>query len=176
MNNQNISFEETLFISSHPNIITKKNPNNILKSILLLLASCGAICSSFLLQENNITLCMVFLIGGSALASYAIYLMTGKNSRKIYSPTGSEVKEKTIFFDRDKKQHLLSCVEKGTFKEVKLEQSNMSGSIRLDIMLSTDKKFAAAQLMEFEPFSFYPASPIYYYKEEQAEELYGVIK
>lgn len=164
--------EETLFAINHPDIAIQRNPRAVLGGCTLIILSLGSLTGSFLLKDLSPTLSILALVISGLLIGYALYLLFGRNSYKVYRPTGSEVKEKTIFFEGTEKKTLMESLENGDFYTTVLPQtSNNNGCIRLDILHSLDGNFAAAQLMEYEPYTFYPSSPIFYYEGEKAREL-----
>ena len=164
--------EETLFAINHPDIAIQRNPRAVLGGCTLIILSLGSLTGSFLLKDLSPTLSILALVISGLLIGYALYLLFGRNSYKVYRPTGSEVKEKTFFFEGTEKKALMESLENGDFYTTVLPQtSNNNGCIRLDILHSLDGIFAAAQLMEYEPYTFYPSSPIFYYEGEKAREL-----
>lgn len=163
--------EEVLLTSPNSEIVTKTNFSAIVTAVVLLILGIATFSFAFLIEKTSMTISMLLLVIGAILVGYGTHCFFHKNKKKIYSPTGSEVKEKILFFDIENKKSLLDCLEKGIFKNHGSIFSNPNGRVRLDTLYSADGKFAAIQLLEFEPYSFYPVSPIYYYKEEQAGDL-----
>jgi len=164
--------EGTLSANIHPNIRTQKNIQAILIGILLCIVSLGTITGSFLLQESSPTLSLLMLTISAIFICYAMFLFFSRSSRKVYIPTGSEVKERTLFFDLKEKYALQSILGSGDFYISMFPLTTTSnGSVRLDVQYSTDGKFAAAQLFVYEPYTYHPLSPIHYYEKEQAAEL-----
>lgn len=164
--------EGTLFTNEHPDIKRQKNPRAILGGCALTAASLAAFTGTFTLQEASPTLSMLALATGATLLSYAMYLLFCKNSRKVYIPTGCEIRERSLFFDSNEKAALLESLKSGDFYTSVLPlETTRNGSIRLDVQHSADGTFAAAQLLEYEPYTFHSVSPIHYYENEQAMEL-----
>lgn len=171
----NLHEEEVLLTSTHSEIVTKTNHSAIITAVVLLVLGIATFSFAFLIEKSSMTISMLSLVAGAILVGYGTHWFFHKNKKKIYSPTGSEVKEKIMFFDIESKKLLLNCLENGIFKHHDSIFSNPNGRVRLDTLYSTDGKFTAIQLMEFEPYSFYPVSPIYYYKEEQAGDWHTFI-
>lgn len=164
--------EGTLFTYGHPDIKTQRNLRAILSGCTLTAISLAAFTGTFMLQKASPALSVLALVIGAILLSYAMFLIFRKSSHKIYTPTGSAVEEKTLFFETREKAALLESLESGEFYTSMLPlTTTTNGCIRLDVQRSMDGKFAIAQLLEYEPYTFHPVSPIYHYEHEQAMEL-----
>ena len=173
-NSENLS-QDVLLASIHPNIVIKNNSVFIATTIVYLLLSALIFYVAFIVGNSETLLFMGLIAIGSALLGLGLYGFLGKRKKRVYIPTGSEIKENVLFFDISKKKVLLSCLDKGIYNDNNFNSCS-SGGLRLDLLYSNDGKFAAAQLMEFEPFSFCPVSKIYYYEDGQAIEFQSFIK
>lgn len=176
MNKENKHKEEsvkaTLFTSQHPDIIVSKKQGTIAKSIAILLLGIALGFAMNLVREYSPAGATCLLIACAAFIIYGLYLLSNKSALRTYRPTGSEIQEKSLFFHSKQKDILLYCLEHGDFyTDQELNQATSNGSIRLDIMRSADGRFAGAQLMEFVPYNFQPASPVYYFEGHQALDL-----
>lgn len=171
MNNQTISYEECLFTITHPDIYIERNSMMTTQSLILLLLSSSLFCIAFCFHKSNPTFSLFLFTAGGCGSIWAIHSLFHKNRRKKYRPTGSEMRECALFFENEYKSTLLTLLRTGDFRNKNNLTNCINGGIRMDIIYSVDGRFAAAQLMEFEPYSFYPASPIFYYREPQATDL-----
>ena len=50
-------------------------------------------------------------------------------------------------------------------------KSENSGNIRLDIILSEDKKFASVQLIQFDPYTYNPLTSVQYFTNGEAASV-----
>lgn len=50
-------------------------------------------------------------------------------------------------------------------------KSEQDGNLRLDIILSQDKKFAAVQIFQFVPYAYNQITPVHYYTNGEATSL-----
>ena len=50
-------------------------------------------------------------------------------------------------------------------------KSEASGNIRMDVILSADKKFAAVQLFQFVPYTYQPITSVQYFTNEKASAI-----
>lgn len=171
MNEQIYTCEDSLFTINHPDICIVRNSMITVRNLILLLLTSFLFYIAFCFHRNNPTFSMFLFITGSCGSIWAIYSLLHKNKTKKYLPTGSEMRECALFFDVEKKDTLLTLLKTGDFRNKTHFTNSINGGIRLDIIYSVDGRFAAAQLMQFEPYSFYPASSIFYYREPQATDL-----
>ena len=50
-------------------------------------------------------------------------------------------------------------------------KSESSGNIRMDVILSEDKKFAAVQLFQFVPYTYNPITSVQYFTNGEASAV-----
>ena len=86
----------------------------------------------------------------------------------IQHRTGSVVKEGTCFFDVCDLQALTDALEKKGFETRNDVKVKTNGNVRMDYMISQDKKFVAAQLFRFIPYTYEPASSVFYFTGDDA--------
>ena len=55
----------------------------------------------------------------------------------------------------------MNLVNSGSFSADSNIKSEASGNIRMDVILSADKKFAAVQLFQFVPYNYQPITSAY---------------
>jgi hypothetical protein len=66
---------------------------------------------------------------------------------------------------------LKNLVNSGSFSADSKIKSEASGNIRMDVILSADKKFAAVQLFQFIPYTYQPITSVQYFTDEQASAV-----
>ena len=89
----------------------------------------------------------------------------------IYAPADRVVNEAVAYFDLRDFERLhehLKTMDFSTLQDVKVEPS---GNIRLDVFVSIDKRFVAAQLFQFIPYRYKAVTPIYHYHGEVAAQF-----
>ena len=79
--------------------------------------------------------------------------------------------EHIIFFDLKHMDALRNLVNSGSFSAGSHIKSEASGNIRMDVILSADKKFAAVQLFQFIPYTYQPITSVQYFTDEQASAV-----
>ena len=72
------------------------------------------------------------------------------------------------FFDVCDLQALTDALEKKGFETRNDVKVKTNGNVRMDYMISQDKKFVAAQLFRFIPYTYEPASSVFYFTGDDA--------
>ncbi|GAK35721.1 hypothetical protein [Bacteroides graminisolvens] len=86
----------------------------------------------------------------------------------VYAPANMVVREAVAYYNLRDMEILKEGLKEKDFSilhNVKIEQNS---NIRLDIFVSMDKRFVAAQLFQFVPYRYKAITPIYYYYDEIA--------
>ena len=148
------TIDATIFASSHPDIAKRTSIS-------------GVLFSSFMLLVGILAL-MVF---GTGLFLVGIFRLFWKSKEVVYLPTGSIAKERSVFFDLKHMDKLVDIVNSGSFSANSDIKSETSGNIRMDVILSEDKKFAAVQLFQFVPYTYQPITSVHYFTNEDASAV-----
>lgn len=161
------TIDATIFASSHPDIVKRTSVSGFIFSCLMLLAGVLSIVSTLELDNQSSAIGMGLMVLGAGLFLMGVFRMLWKSKKVVYLPTGSVAKERTVFFDLKYLEKLTNLVATGSFsaKEIK---SEASGNIRMDVILSEDKKFAAVQLFQFVPYNYQPVTEVRYFTNEDA--------
>ena len=69
------------------------------------------------------------------------------------------------------RQILWDCHMHSSFSADSEIKSESNVNIRMDIILSEDKKFAAVQLFQFVPYNYQPITSVQYYTNESASAV-----
>ncbi len=163
--------DATIFASSHPDIAKRTSVSGILVSSAMLLAGIIAFASTFELDDKSSTVSMALMVLGTGLFLMGIFRLFWKSKEVIYLPTKSVTKEHSVFFDLKYIDALTNLVNSGSFSADSDIKSEASGNIRMDVILSADKKFAAVQLFQFIPYTYQPITSVRYFTDEQASAV-----
>ncbi|MEY8686311.1 hypothetical protein AB9N12_09260 [Bacteroides sp. AN502(2024)] len=163
--------DATIFASSHPYIAKRTSVSGILISSVMLLAGIIAFASTFELDDKSSTISMALMVLGTGLFLMGIFRLFWKSKEVIYLPTKSVTKEHSLFFDLKYIDVLTNLVNSGSFSAGSNIKSEVSGNIRMDVILSADKKFAAVQLSQFIPYTYQPITSVKYFTDEQASAV-----
>lgn len=165
------TIDVTIFASSHPDIAKRTSISGILLSSVMLLMGVLAFASTFELEDKSSTVSMALMVLGTGLFLMGIFRFFWKSKEVVYLPTGSVAKERSLFFDLKYMDALANMVNSGSFSANTDIKSEASGNIRLDIILTEDKKFAAVQLFQFVPYTYQPITSVQYFTNEQASAI-----
>lgn len=171
-----VSASETLFSTAHPDIVKRTCLSSVLVSAILCVVGAGAFITSLKMGDSSSTMSMMFMAGGTILFLWAVFRLFWKSKEWVYAPTGSVAKEGSCFFDVCDLQALANTLEKRDFvtkKDVKVKQN---GNVRMDYMLSQDKKFVAVQLFRFIPYTYEPATSVFYFTGNDAGEFVSCLE
>lgn len=163
-----ISADETLFSVAYPDIEKRTSISSMFVSAIFCLVGAGAFIASLRVVDTSSTLSMAFMTGGTILLLLAVFRFFWKSKEWVYVPTGSVAKERTCFFQENDLQALNAMLEKKDFESAHRLNPTPCGNVRMDYMLSQDKKFVAVQLFRFIPYTYEPASSVYYYTGNDA--------
>ena len=147
------AIDATIFASSHPDIAKRTSVSGLIFSGIMLLIGVLAFISTFEMEDRSSTLSMGLMVLGTGLFLIGIFRLFWKSKEVVYLPTGSIAKEQSVFFDLKYMDQLKEIVKLGTFSADTNLKGGTSGNLRMDIILSEDKKFAAVQLFQFVPYT-----------------------
>ena len=111
------------------------------------------------------------MVLGTGLFLMGIFRLFWKSKEVVYLPTKSVAKEHSVFFDLKHMDALKNLVNSGSFSADSKIKSEASGNIRMDVILSADKKFAAVQLFQFIPYTYQPITSVQYFTNEKASAI-----
>lgn len=163
-----LTMEPTIFMTSHPNIVKRVSVSSLILSLVLLTVGTGMFFSAFRLNDNASALSMFLMVLGTAALLTGVFRLFWKSKEQVYEPTGSITKELSMYFDLKDLDRLSDMFNEGSFPLDKSIKSVGNGKVRLDVLRSQDAKFAVAQLFQYEPYIYNPATKIYYFNGDEA--------
>lgn len=166
--NNTVLADATLFTTVHPDIVKRTSLSSVIISAILCIVGVGAFVTSLRMGDASSTMSMLFMAGGTILFLLAMFRLFWKSKEWVYIPTGSVAKEGSCFFDVCDLQALTAALDKRAFDAKNDIKVKTNGNVRMDYMLSQDKKFVAIQLFRFIPYTYEPASSVIYYTGNDA--------
>ena len=163
-----VSTEATLFSTTHPDVVKRTSISSVIISAILCVIGAGAFATSLKMGDSSSTMSLVFMAGGTILFLWAVFRLFWRSKEWVYAPTGSVAKEGACFFDVCDLQALTETLEKKGFETKNDVKVKTNGNVRMDYMISQDKKFVAAQLFRFIPYTYEPASSVFYFTGDDA--------
>ncbi len=156
---------------NHPHIEKRINYIVVIGSIIGMIAGGLVIYSS----NTDATINTGLLSIGVTIIIIGIYFLLVKSKQNLYKETGSKISKKSFFFERSDFDRMIEILNSASFDEKPIKFLG-TGSTRLDVISSKDNQFAAAQLLEFVPFQHEPATPVYYFTNDQAKNFIAYIE
>ena len=166
--NNTISADATLFSAAHPDIVKRTSLSSVIISAILCVVGAGAFLTSLKMGDSSSTISMLFMAGGTILFLIAVYRLFWRSKEWVYLPTGSVAKEGSCFFDACDLHALNDALAQKAFSSHNDVKVKTNGNVRMDYMISQDKKFVAVQLFRFIPYTYEPASSVFYFTGNDA--------
>jgi len=156
--------------SSNQDIRQRFNVKKTIIGVIVLLIGLFHLPEAILLIMDGISLdSILYLIGNILLCLLGIYQLKFRSREMRYLPTKSVVKEKNYSFNLKYLEPLKEMIESGNFSN-NIEKGT-GGNLRLDVLMSADKKFAAVRLLQFIPYSYIPVMDMQYLRNDKIAAL-----
>ena len=138
-------------------IENKFNVSSLILSIVLI----GLAVFMFLYSRNiGGMLSSALIFFGIIALCIAIFLIFVKLNSEVYSKTNSPIVKRELYFDTNDFYNIKNIIENNDFKSIEKFKRVDEGNVQLYVIHSKDKKFAALQLLKYEPFDFIPQTEI----------------
>ncbi|MDR2970829.1 MAG: hypothetical protein LBU83_02700 [Bacteroidales bacterium] len=148
-------------------IIKKQDITNVLISIIIVAVGLLLTCHSIFFNTGD-NLKFALIIIGVCFIPVGIFLWILKSKRMIYEKTGSGIKSLKYYFSRDELNFAQNLLENGKFENEKKVTFIDTGNSYFEILMSKDGNFVSVQIFEFSTLAYEPATPKYYYFDNQA--------
>lgn len=161
----------TIFACSHPNTVKRTSSVSLLFSGATVLAGISAFILTFQLSDKSSATCMGLMVLGTALFLLGTFGLVWKSKELVYVPTNSVTKEHTLLFNIKYQDQLTNLLNSGSFPHDLSIRSEAGGTVRMDLIVSKDQKFAAVQLFQFTDYTYHPLTGICYFADCEAESV-----
>lgn len=111
-----------------------------------------------------ITLSFVFLVVG-------VVKMFSSSAKMVYQPTGSPIKDYVLYFQGTDGQALDSALRTNATHILRKSWSKDGAPIKMDVVVSEDKKFAACQVYQYVPHNYEPVGSVYILPEDHLHDF-----
>ena len=172
----NESIHSIVFSSSCPDIVKRTSISSVFTSLGMLFTGVLAIAATFSFEDKSSTTSMALMVLGTALLLVSIFRLFWKSKQVVYLPTGSSTREFSAYFDLTYLNSLQELLTSGSVPSSSHFQMVESGNIRMDVLYSSDEKFAAVQLFQFIPYKYEPVTMVNYFKNADAQAFISFIK
>ena len=110
------------------------------------------------MDGNMLSSALIFF--GIVSIAFALFLLIAKLNAEVYAKTNSPIVRRQIYFDGADFYNIKSAIEEGKFEILDKFKRVDEGNVQLYVVHSRDKKFAALQLLKYEPFEFVPQTEV----------------
>lgn len=140
-------------------LIEKKfNVTSLILAIVLIGIAVLAFVYSGNIEGNMLSSTMIFL--GVVAAVLALFFLIAKLNGEVYAKTNSPIVKRELYFDTADFYNIKNAVENDDYKSIEKFKRVDEGNVQLYVIHSKDKKFAALQLLKYEPFDFIPQTEV----------------
>ena len=101
---------------------------------------------------------MIFF--GIVSVALALFLFIARLNVEMYAKTNSPIVRRQIYFDTADFYAIKSAIENDKLDTLEKFNKVDEGNVQLYVVYSKDKKFAALQLLKYEPFDFVPQTDV----------------
>ena len=115
--------------------------------------------------EGLAMLCLVLGLFGGAIG---LILLAVRNTKLVYLPTMSRLKKKAVYFKRGDEAKVEQLAA-NSLEADELPKSDANGVVRIDMLLSSDTAFAAAQVFSCTDYMYNPVGDIHIYTGSDAK-------
>lgn len=136
----------------------KFNVTSLLSGIILIGLGIFMFMYSRKLDGNMLSSAMIFF--GIVSLGFATFLLIARLNSEVYTKTNSPIVKRELYFDSNDFYNIKSIIENNEFKAIEKFKRVDEGNVQLYVIHSKDKKFAALQLLKYEPFDFVPQTEI----------------
>ena len=140
-------------------LIEKKfNVGSLLLSLILIGLGGFLFVYSGNFESNMLSSAMIFV--GIAIVAFAIFLLIAKLNGEVYVKTNSPVVKRQLYFDTADFYNLKNAIDNADYNSIEKFKRVEEGNVQLYVIHSKDRKFAAMQLLKYEPFDFVPQTEV----------------
>lgn len=159
INNKNLKKMTNNIQNTQIELIEKKiNMTSLILGVIFIALGIVLFIFSRNIEANMLSSTMVFF--GVVSLLFALFFFISKLNAKIYSKTNSPIIERQLYYDIADFYKLKDIIENNDFESIDKFKRIEEGNIQLYVLYSKDKKFAALQLLKYEPFDFIPQTEI----------------
>ena len=136
----------------------KFNVTSLISSIILIGLGVFMFIYSSNIDSNMLSSALIFF--GVVSLCFAGFMLIARLNSEVYTKTNSPIVRRELYFDTNDFFNIKNVVENNDFKSIEKFKRVDEGNVQLYVIHSKDKKFAALQLLKYEPFDFVPQTEV----------------
>lgn len=137
-------------------------------SLIILVAGIILFYISFQFGPDADELAMLCLLLGLFGGAIGLILLAVRNTKLVFLPTMSRLKKKAVYFKRGDEAKVEQLAA-NSLEADELPKSDANGVVRIDMLLSSDTAFAAAQVFSCTDYMYNPVGDIHIYTGSDAK-------
>lgn len=161
---------KTIIASSSELLCRKRNIKDIVLSFLMVAAAAAMFFAGETIADKNSSIYLLLVTVAAVLLLIAVVRFL-KSNKFVYKPTGSPLKEHSLFFSPGDLREVTESLSRGDTSALKALYRGQQHGIRLDIVHSKDHKFAAGQVFEYIPHTYEPVSEVFRIEAARAADF-----
>ncbi len=162
---------QDIYVEVADKVTKKQDMQSVAKNILLIAIGAVLLFVSGFVGDQGSALYMLSVSAGVVVLVIGLLRFFMGKKQYILKQTGSKLSSYSIYFDKEESGKIKSLFETGRFDEIARLHHKDNGGVRVDMLVSNDKKFVAAQLFEYVPYRYEAVSPVICLYEEDAAGL-----
>ena len=147
------------------------NTKSVILSVFFCLVGLGIIFMSSWMEDKSSSSYMAGITLAVVLLIFGFYRLMNKRSQLIYVPTQSAMLSGSFYLDTQQLERFKSALTAEPDADFSQFKFIRSGNTRLDYVVARDGNFVAAQLYQYIPYNFEPATDVVFYEEKVAQNL-----
>lgn len=163
--------ESRINIQSLPQVTEAKNNTVIFTSLAVVAIGIIALIIGATQKSLSSGISIALIVTGVIFVIAGGIMLAAKRKQLVYEVTGSPARSNSYYFNRSQLEHMKTLLAHGGFGIGNPIEISSNGNIKMDVVLSNDKRFAAVQIFEYVPFEYLPATKPYYFNEVQATDF-----
>ena len=137
-------------------------------SLIILVAGIILFYISFHFGPDADELAMLCLLLGLFGGAIGLILLAVRNTKLVYLPTMNRLKKKAVYFKRGDEAKVEQLAA-NSLEADELPKSDANGVVRIEMLLSSDTAFAAAQVFSCTDYMYNPVGDIHIYTGSDAK-------
>ena len=158
-------------IASNGKIMYRKDPAKMLLSLAIVAAGIALLILASRMADKASAIYTALLVFGIASTGTGICMALFGGRQWVYMPTKSKVRQHSFFIEPAQLYAVCQAIEMRDVSQLPELKTFNSSSVRVDMYVSDDGKFVAAQTFQYVPYTYSPVTPVCCAYDEQAKKF-----
>lgn len=113
-----------------------------------------------LIEDTSSTLYTLLTITAIIIALAGLFNFLFGGKKYVYMPTNSRIKEYSLYFQPEATEAIIPAIEQGDLSFLDRMDLNGNAPVKLEVLVSEDRKFANCQEFHYVPYTYEPVSRV----------------